>query len=254
MNIATSLLYQVYEARIRRSCPLESRPQHVGIILDGNRRWASAARTDVYQAYLAGGEKLHEVLGWCDDAGIRFVTAWMLSTDNLERPASELDELAAAIEHTLRALVADGRWRIVHIGSSAILPGALAAALKESVEATRGLDGMVVNVAVGYGGRDEIVDALREIVSEHVAKGRTLDEIGDRLTVDDIAGKLYTRGQPDPDLIIRTSGEQRMSGFLLWQAAHSEFYFSDVLWPQFRSVDFWRSLRSYASRSRRYGR
>ena len=134
-----------------------------------------------------------------------------------------------------------------------MLPVQTAAALRRAEEETSGVDGLIVNVAVGYGGRQEIADAVRSLLRTRAAEGASLDEVAQELTVEDISGHLYTKGQPDPDLVIRTSGEQRLSGFLLWQSAHSEYYFCEVYWPEFRRVDFLRALRAYADRHRRFG-
>ena len=248
----SSFLYALYGARLRKACPPELMPQHIGIILDGNRRWASAEDLESSEAYSRGGEKLHEVLRWCDQASIRLVTVWMLSTENLQRPAEEVDPLCAVIGQTVDGLVSAGGRRLRHLGSPDILPTDLQHTIKRAVEATADEPGMTVNLAVGYGGRQEIADALRSMLESH--PGKTLEEVLDSLSVESIGQHLYTAGQPDPDLVIRTSGEQRLSGFLLWQTAHTEFYFCEALWPNFREVDFWRALRSYASRQRRYGR
>ena len=145
------------------------------------------------------------------------------------------------------------RWRLHPVGALDLLPSATAARLKAAEDRTRDVDGMLVNVAVGYGGRREIADAVRSLLQEASAKGMSMEELAEVIDVEHIAEHLYTRGQPDPDLVIRTSGEQRLSGFLLWQSAHSEFYFCEALWPDFRKVDFLRALRAYAQRERRYG-
>jgi short-chain Z-isoprenyl diphosphate synthase len=139
------------------------------------------------------------------------------------------------------------------VGALDLLPDSTVRVLKEAAEATHEKDGLLVNVAIGYGGRREITDAVRSLLQEHASKGASLEEVAEVLDVEHIADHLYTRGQPDPDLVIRTSGEQRLSGFLLWQSAHSEFYFCDALWPDFRRIDFLRALRSYALRERRHG-
>ena len=150
-------------------------------------------------------------------------------------------------------LAATGRWRVHPVGALDLLPGATRARLKAADEATRDVDGLVVNVAVGYGGRREIADAVRSLLHEQSAAGKTLEELAETIDVEHIAEHLYTKGQPDPDLVIRTSGEQRLGGFLLWQSAHSEFYFCEAYWPDFRRVDFLRALRAYGERHRRYG-
>ncbi len=179
----------------------------------------------------------------------------MLATDNLRRPAGELDPLLRIIEDLATELAEDGNpWRLRLVGSLDVLPAATGSTLKAAQEKTRDRTiGVEVNMAVGYGGRREITDAVRSLLHEQAAAGRTIEEMAEILDVEHIAEHLYTRGQPDPDLVIRTSGEQRLSGFLLWQSAHSEFYFHDANWPDFRRVDFLRALRAYASRQRRYG-
>jgi short-chain Z-isoprenyl diphosphate synthase len=150
-------------------------------------------------------------------------------------------------------LVTEGRWRIHPVGALDLLPAHTASLLKESAEATAEIDGSLVNVAVGYGGRREVVDAVRSLLADHASQGTSLDELAQLIDVDHIAEHLYTKGQPDPDLVIRTSGEQRLSGFLLWQSAHSEFYFCEAFWPDFRRIDFLRAVRAYAERNRRFG-
>lgn len=248
----SAVLYDVYERRLMRGLDRDRLPRHVGTIVDGNRRWAKGARTDVDLAYQAGADKITEFLGWCDDLGIEFVTLWVLSTDNLRRPPEELDPLLRVIERLVDDL-ADGPHELRLIGNLQLLPADSAARMASAVANRTHESNLTVNVCVGYGGRQELADAMRSLLREEAAKGRSLDDIADSLQVDDIAGHLYTKGQPDPDLVIRTSGEQRLSGFLLWQSVHSEFYFADALWPAFRRVDFLRALRSYASRDRRFG-
>jgi short-chain Z-isoprenyl diphosphate synthase len=249
------VVYSVYERRIQRSLTGSPTPRHVGVILDGNRRWARAAGADsVNRGHQAGADKIFDLLGWCEDADVEVVTLWLLSTDNLSRPAAELAPLLRIIETTVTGLAATRRWKINPVGSLDLLPDETSRILKEAADATADLDArLTVNVAVGYGGRREIADAVRSFLQEQSAAGRSLDELAEALDVEHIAAHLYTRGQPDPDLVIRTSGEQRLSGFLLWQSAHSEFYFCEAYWPAFRRVDFLRALRSYAARERRFG-
>jgi short-chain Z-isoprenyl diphosphate synthase len=228
-------------------------PHHVGVILDGNRRWARAIGTTTSSGHRAGAHKIAELLDWCDEAGVELVTLWLLSTDNLTRPEPELAPLLAIIEEVVGDLAACGRWRINPVGSLDLLPQGTAELLKSAAASTRAVDGMLVNVAVGYGGRQEIADAVRSLLTEHAEQGTSMEELSRSLAADDISEHLYTKGQPDPDLVIRTSGEQRLSGFMLWQSAHSEYYFCEAYWPDFRRVDFLRALRSYAQRHRRYG-
>jgi short-chain Z-isoprenyl diphosphate synthase len=247
------LLYEVYERRLAASLPPDRIPRHVGVILDGNRRWARAAGERIEQGHQAGADKIHHLLRWCSDAGVEVVTLWLLSTDNLNRPPEELEPLLRIIEQTVRELAAAGRWRVHPVGAVDLLPPETTAVLKEAADATATATGLLVNVAVGYGGRQEIADAVRSLLQEHAARGTPIEALAEVLDVEHIAEHLYTRGQPDPDLVIRTSGEQRLSGFLLWQSAHSEFHFCEAYWPDFRRVDFLRALREYANRHRRFG-
>jgi short-chain Z-isoprenyl diphosphate synthase len=249
----SDLVYGVYERRLYAQIPVDRRPRHVGVILDGNRRWASEQGTSSSAGHRAGAAKIVEFLGWCDEAGVEVVTLWLLSTDNLNRPPAELEALMRIIEDTVSGLVEQGRWRLHPVGALDLLPAHTGRLLKEAEEATSGIDGSLVNVAVGYGGRREVVDAVRSLLQEHSSQGTSLDELAQLLEPEHIAEHLYTRGQPDPDLVIRTSGEQRLSGFLMWQSAHSEFYFCEAYWPDFRHVDFLRALRAYAERQRRFG-
>jgi short-chain Z-isoprenyl diphosphate synthase len=249
------LVYGVYERRLVASLAAAPKPRHVGVILDGNRRWAKAAGADdVARGHQAGADHITDLLNWCGEAGVEVVTLWLLSNDNLARPATEIAQLISIIEETVRDLAAPAQtWRVHPVGALDLLPDSTVRVLKEAAEATHEKDGLLVNVAIGYGGRREITDAVRSLLQEHASKGASLEEVAEVLDVEHIADHLYTRGQPDPDLVIRTSGEQRLSGFLLWQSAHSEFYFCDALWPDFRRIDFLRALRSYALRERRHG-
>jgi short-chain Z-isoprenyl diphosphate synthase len=247
------LMYGVYERRLAASLRQQKVPRHVGVMLDGNRRWAKANGANTAQGHQAGADNISPLLGWCEEAGVEVVTLWLLSTDNLNRPAKELTPLLAIIEHVVTDLAASRRWQLNPVGALDLLPVETARCLKDAADATRDVNGMIVNVAVGYGGRREIADAVRAMLLEHAAKGTSIEELAEVFDVEHIADHLYTRGQPDPDLVIRTSGEQRLGGFMLWQSAHSEFYFCEAYWPDFRHVDFLRALRAYAERERRYG-
>ena len=248
-----SLVYRLYEHRLEAALSPQAVPRHVGVMCDGNRRWARwAGLTDVSSGHQAGADKIFELLEWCQETGVEVVTLWLLSTDNLSRPTAELEPLLRIIEDTVRELVAEG-YHVKPVGALDLLPADTARALKDAAEATPGHDGLLVNVAVGYGGRREIADAVRSLLQEHASRGTAIEELAEVLDVEHIAEHLYTAGQPDPDLVIRTSGEQRLGGFLLWQSAHSEFYFCEAYWPDFRRVDFLRALRDYANRDRRFG-
>ncbi|PFG20426.1 isoprenyl transferase [Serinibacter salmoneus] len=249
-----SPLYGLYERRLLRQLDSGNLPHHIGIILDGNRRWAKAVAAPAAHGHRAGAEKILEVLGWSDAIGVKYVTLWMLSTDNLRRDPEELQALVAIIEEAVSDLAATRRWRIQALGASGLLPPSTAKRLEAAQELTRDVEGMTVNVAVGYGGRQEIADAVRGLLRERAEAGASLQEVARELTAEQIAEHLYTKGQPDPDLVIRTSGEQRLGGFLLWQSVHSEFYFCEAYWPDFRRVDFLRAVREYSHRERRLGR
>jgi len=249
----SDLLYGAYERRLLKQIPPQRRPRHVGVILDGNRRWATVHGSSSDAGHRAGAAKIVQFLGWCEEADVEVVTLWLLSTDNLARPSEELAALQQIIDQTVTNLAETGRWQINPVGALDLLPESTATLLKEAAEATAEINGILVNVAVGYGGRREVVDAVRSLLQQHAVEGTSLEDLAGVLDVDHIAEHLYTRGQPDPDLVIRTSGEQRLSGFLLWQSAHSEYYFCEAYWPDFRHVDFLRALRAYAARQRRFG-
>ena len=247
------MLYPAYESRMVKALPADQIPQHVGVMLDGNRRWARAVGADTAHGYQAGAANIEPLLDWCEEVGVKVVTLWLLSTDNLNRPPDQLAGLLSIIEGAVATLAEAGRWRLHPVGALDLLPASTAAKLKAAADATQDAPGLLVNVAVGYGGRREIADAVRSLLQEQASKGMTLEDLAEVIDVEHIAEHLYTKGQPDPDLVIRTSGEQRLGGFLLWQSAHSEFYFCEAYWPDFRRVDFLRAIRAYAQRERRFG-
>jgi short-chain Z-isoprenyl diphosphate synthase len=250
-----ALLYRVYERKLTRELVGAQIPHHVGVMLDGNRRWArKAGFENVSHGHVVGAQHIADLLLWCRSAGIGTVTLWLLSTDNLRRDDDEVATLLQVIPDVADELSAPGTaWRLRVVGSMDLLPQAVAARLAAAELRTRDRTGLQVNIAVGYGGRQEIVDAVRALIDESVESGATTAELAERVTIDGIGEHLYTSGQPDPDLVIRTSGEQRLSGFLLWQSAHSEYWFCEAYWPDFRRVDFLRALRDYAARHRRFG-
>ena len=251
-KLIKSLLYPLYEWRLVRSLDFSKTPHHVGVILDGNRRWAKAnPNLSDPNGHKAGANKIIEFLGWCDEADVRVVTLWLLSTDNFKRSAAEIDELLKIISETVDELAATGRWNIKAVGALDLLPDWLSHKLS-NLKPIRD-DGVEVNVAISYGGRREIVDAVKSYLSEEERAGSSLEAAKAHLTSEDISKFLYTAGQPDPELLIRTSGEQRLGGFMLWQSASSEFYFCEAYWPDFRRVDFLRALRAYSLRQRRFG-
>ncbi|GII99246.1 short-chain Z-isoprenyl diphosphate synthase [Sediminihabitans luteus] len=247
-------LYNLYERRLAASIDASEMPRHVGVILDGNRRWAKSFGEPAAHGHRRGADKIADFLGWSEELGIEVVTLWMLSTDNLSRSPQELAALLPIIEDAVRSLAASGRWRVRVVGRIDLLPERVAVALREAEQSTLDVAGLEVNVAIGYGGRHEIADAVRDLLREQAAEGRSLEDVAEIVDVDHIQAHLYTKGQPDPELLIRTSGEQRLSGFLLWQSAQSEFYFCEAHWPDFRRVDYLRALRAFSLRERRLGR
>jgi len=253
------LLYRIYERRLLAEIRRDKLPQHIGLILDGNRRYARAlGLMDVLEGHRRGANKLEEVLTWCAELDIRMVSIWILSTENLHRPPEELVGLLNLIEQKMRDVARDPkthhkRMRIRAIGKLELLPPSLQSAIREAEEATREYDTLFLNVAVGYGGRQEIADAVQALLRERLGQGATPEEAIREVTPDNVGKYLYTYDLPDPELIIRTSGELRLSGFLLWQSAYSEFYFCDAYWPAFRRIDLLRAIRSYQQRERRFG-
>ena len=254
------VVYKVYERRLADEIAGKPLPRHVGVILDGNRRFAKErGLADPNEGHLAGARKIDEFLDWCFQLGIRYVTLWLLSTENLDRDSKEVTGLLEIIQDTVSRIATNPKskergLKVSAVGALDLLPEDIRRGLKEAEEATADHDEFFLQVAVGYGGRREITDALRSLLSARAAEGATLAEVAETLAAEDIGDHLYTTGFPDPDLIIRTSGELRLSGFLLWQSAHSEFYFCDPYWPEFRRIDFLRALRDYQARQRRFGR
>lgn len=252
------LAYHVYSCKLRRELSGATLPRHVGLIMDGNRRWArqtGLASPSLGHKY--GAEHVEDVLNWCERAGIKHVTVFVCSAENLQRRGdAEIAFLMQVIEDVVADRLArpGSAWRVHTVGTLDVLPDTTARALKRAVEATRECaTGANVTLAIGYGGRQEVLDAIRALLYEQASTGGSLTGLAESLTPDDIARHLDTAGQPDPDLVIRTSGERRISNFLLWQTVHSELYFCDAYWPAFREIDFLRALRSYAASQNRRG-
>src|SRR5215475_5698125 len=252
------IAYRLYARRLREQLATRTLPRHVALVMDGNRRWARAQGYDnpsVGHHY--GAEHIDDLLAWCADLGISYVTVFVCSSDNLrKRDSDEVAYLMNLVETVVadRLVAPENRWRLHVAGRLDLLPDATQHALKLARDTTAERDtNLHLTVAIGYDGREEIVDAFRALLDDAAEAGASIAELAAELRPEDVAGYLHTTGQPDPDLVIRTSGEQRMSGFLLWQAAYAELYFCDVYWPGFRQVDFLRALRSFAARQRRFG-
>lgn len=246
------MIRRLYTRLLQRRLGKLALPRHVAIVIDGNRRWArEAGHEDVRVGHRRGAERIGAFLGWCSDLAISHVTVWVASASNIERRGdAEVDHLMELTETVIADYVSrDDRWRLHVAGQLDLLPDSTARALKRAQEASnRRTDAGDVTIAIAYSGRRELTHAVRAILDEAAVDGRSLADVADTLTEDDIREHLYLPQMPDPDLVIRTSGEQRMSDFLLWQATHSEVYFCDAYWPAFRRIDFLRALRDYANR------
>ena len=256
----SSLVYRWYAGHLMNEVGSHPPPKHVAMILDGNRRFArSTGLPDPADGYKYGSSKVSEVVGWCDDLSIPVVTLWGLSTDNLERDPSDLGRIFQTVGDRLASLSRGGsqgsaRRRIRALGRLELLPNGLRRQIEESERQTASFGPGILNIAVAYGGRDEILDAVRRMLRSRGGAGDSAVDIAEGLSDEDLQPYLYAPDVPEPDLIIRTSGEVRLSGFLLWQSVYSELYFCDAPWPAFRKIDFLRAIRSYQERQRRYGR
>ena len=254
------LIYRIYEARLESEVRRGAIPRHVGVLPDGNRRFArTAGLPSIGAGHRDGADNIERLIDWCDELGIPVITVWALSTDNLNRPADELEAIFRIVESRVEALAERQQRtaisrRIRSVGRRDLLPDSTVESIQrvERMTANNG-DGDLI-IAIGYGGRDEIVDAVRRMIRDHAGRGESLDDLARTLDAGEFGRYLYAPDIPDPDLVIRTSGELRLSGFMLWQSAFSEYYFCDVYWPAFRRIDFLRAIRSYGQRHRRRGR
>ena len=251
-------LYALYTRRLRSELAGRPLPVHIGMVMDGNRRWArERGHSNPSIGHKYGAQHVEKLLSWCETAGVAYVTVFLCSTENLvKRGDAEVAYLMEVTEEIVASRLAQpgGRWQVHLAGLLDLVPDSTAHALKNAVESTKDCaTGNHLTLAIGYGGRQEVVEAVRSLLEAEADAGNDLDGLAESLSADDITKHLYTVGQPDPDLIIRTSGEQRMSNFLLWQSAYSELYFCEAYWPAFREVDFLRALRSYGDRQRRRG-
>ncbi len=252
------LAYAYYERRLERQIAHGPLPRHIGMILDGNRRYVrEQGKADLLAGYQRGADKIEEVLAWCDRMDIPVVTLWALSVDNLHRDPEDLQPLFTVIEAKIRELVSPApgvrRRRLHFIGRMDLLPESTRETATWAEESTGQIEGYVVNIAIGYGGREEIADAVKKMFAERMMSGAPEESWLADVTPEAISKHMYMCDYPDPELIIRTSGEVRLSGFLLWQSAYSEFYFCDAYWPAFRKIDFLRAIRAYQQRQRRFG-
>lgn len=260
LDLLATPFYAVYRLRLEAEMHAWRKPQHIGIIMDGNRRFARRRNLlDILDGHAMGADKLEDVLNWCEESGVRVVTVWIFSLDNFNRSAREVDGLMRLFEKKFLELVTHPRIhkneiRVRTLGQTDKLPASVQGAIREVEKATGHYTRRILNVGVAYGGREEITEAFRGYMKDAADRGLTPAQMAEALTPASIQPYLYTSHVPDPDLIIRTSGEVRLSGFLLWQSVYSEFYFCDTNWPAFRKIDFLRALREFHQRQRRFGR
>ena len=253
--VSPRFIYSLYESRLQKGLSKNELPKHIGLIHDGHRRYARRENLLSYEvSYKIGMVRFKECLSWCDELGIDYVTSWLLSKENLSRPEEELEPYFIVLNELFEELIIDDlvdNFKIQFIGSIHLLPDYLKETINKLQEVRAGGE-KTITIALGYGGRQEILDAIKSLVLEN--KEKDLEELVEEINDEQIREHLYLPDAPDIDLIIRTSGESRLSGFLLWQSAYSEFVFQDVYWPEFRKIDFLRCLREYIQRERRFGK
>ncbi len=253
--MAENFLYKLYEWYISRGLDKDKMPKHVAIIMDGNRRFSKLqGNIDVVKGHEIGVDTLEKVLDWSIELGIEIITAYAFSTENFNRSEHEVEGLMNLFVRNFKRLVTHEKIhknevKVKVVGRTELLPESVRQAIKEAEDATAHYNKRLFNLAIGYDGRLEIIDSFKKIIKD-VQDGKiSIDEVDEDL----VSKNLYTKGLADPNLIIRTSGEERLSGFLLWQSSYSELYFCETLWPELRKVDFIRAIRSYQARDRRFG-
>ena len=255
MNMAENILYRLYEWYITRDLKPEKMPKHVAIIMDGNRRYSKLqGNIDVVKGHEIGVDTLEKVLDWSIELGIEIITVYAFSTENFNRPPHEVEGLMNLFVTNFKRLVDHEKIhrnevKVKVVGRTDLIPESVREAIKEAEDATAKYDKRLFNIAIGYDGRMEIIDSIKKIINQVQAGEITVDDVDEEKK----KKNLYTEGLADPNLIIRTSGEERLSGFLLWQSSYSELYFCETLWPELRKVDFVRAIRSYQERERRFG-
>lgn len=253
--MAENILYRLYEWYITRDLKPEKMPKHVAIIMDGNRRYSRLqGNMDVVKGHEIGVDTLEKVLDWSIELGIEIITVYAFSTENFNRPKHEVEGLMNLFVKNFKRLVDHEKIhknevKVKVVGKTELIPESVREAIKEAEDATAHYNKRLFNIAIGYDGRLEIIDSFKKIIEQVQAGEITIDDVNEEL----VSKNLYTGGLADPNLIIRTSGEERLSGFLLWQSSYSELYFCETLWPELRKVDFIRAIRSYQERERRFG-
>lgn len=250
----TESIYNIYEKKLLKEVKKEEIPRHVAIIMDGNRRFAEKLGLKEIDGHRLGKDKLEEMLEWCLELDIKILTVYAFSTENLKRSEEELKNLMELFEENFIKAGDDERVhknkiKIRAIGNVDILPKNVQNAIKYAEERTKNYEDYIFNIAIAYGSREEILNAIKKISEDVKSNKVKIEDIDEKV----FSSYLYTSETPDPDLILRTSGEERVSNFLLWQLAYSELYFADVYWPEFRKVDFLRAIRNYQKRQRKFG-
>ena len=253
-RIISDQAYSAYQNQLEREVRSQPLPQHIAIIMDGNRRFAREIGEAPEEGHRLGRDKLEEVLHWCLDLGIKDLTVYAFSTENFRRDESEVDYLMRLLEKTLYDFADDPRIhehevRLRVIGDLDMVPEGIQTAADYALKKTEGYDQHSLNLAIAYGGRQDITNAVRSLAQDVLDGKIAVDDINEAM----VSSRISTNGLPDPDLVLRTSGELRISNFLLWQMAYSELYFTDVYWPGFRYIDLLRAIRNYQNRKRRYG-
>lgn len=251
----SNFIYKIYEKRLWSQIKDGDKPNHIGIIMDGNRRFARKLGLPPTMGHQIGVEKLKEILRWCWDLDIKYLTLYSFSTENFERSPQEVKELMDLFYKNFIQITKDPEFhekkiKFTAIGRIDLLPQEVQDAIHEAEESTAQYSDRVLQIAISYGGRAEIIDAIKNIIKDYDLKEIHPDDINE----DTVANYLYTKDTPDPDLIIRTSGEMRLSGFMMWQSCYSELIFLDVYFPMMRKIDLWRTIRTYQQRERRFGR
>ncbi len=244
-------IYKVYEKILERKVKEGKVPNHIGIIMDGNRRYAELFGMDPWRGHSKGADKLEEMLDWINDLGIDIITVYAFSTENFKRDDTEVAHIMDLFKKKFESIITDTRIhknkvRIKAIGKLELLPDDVLDSIKKAEEATKHYKNKILNICIAYGGRVEILEAAKKIMEKGVAP--------EEISLEMIKNNLYTEGLPDPDLVIRTGGEVRLSNFLLFQSAYSELFFTEIYFPFFRRIDFLRILREYQRRNRRMGR
>ncbi|MDD1771746.1 MAG: polyprenyl diphosphate synthase [Methanomassiliicoccales archaeon] len=254
-RVFANTAYQTYEKRLFKEVMEGKVPDHVAIIMDGNRRFAMEIGLATHEGHTKGKDKLEEVMEWCQEMGIRVLTVYAFSTENLNRQEAEVQYLMDLFEESFLKLAEDERVhrnqiRVTVMGQKELLPDKVKRAIEIAEQRTKDYDHYFYNIALAYGSRQEMVLAIKQIATKVLDGELKVDDIDEKI----VSSFLYTADFPDPDLVLRTSGEERVSNFLLWQLAYSELYFTDVFWPGFRKVDFMRAIRTYQARQRRFGK